>query len=210
MDSVVISNRIDVKHRIYHRPGCMYAKRINNKNREEMSREKALKCKYHECKYCAGLHGDIRAHKKAFSKWEQKHKISFTYDKHTDTLYVRTEISFWKIYLKKDIGKYLLYHLNTYRKGMDQMEAEHGEFHRQTDVKASEDLVRPIEYIIEHDKAKLTIKDDYRKLPQATKQQKKYYRAAERKAKNKAERRLAYLFATLEEQDPELVSYSLC
>jgi len=32
----------------------------------------------------------------------------------------------------------------------------------------------------------------------------------ERKAKNKTERRLAYLFATIEQKNPELVSYSLC
>lgn len=207
---VVASRKIDKKHRIYHRCRCIYARRIKPDNRKEMSSEVAERKHYHACKYCAGLHGDVNIHKTAFDTWTKKKHVNFNYQKESDTLYIWTEIGFWKVFEKEELGEYLLYHRNTYSAGVDFEEAIHGEFHRQADVKATESMGKIVEYIVAHDRAKITIMDDYRKLPKSTKKQKKYYKAAERKDRRNAMRRLESIFASLEQSQAEIKQYSFC
>lgn len=207
---VVASRKNDKKHRIYHRCGCMYARRIKEDNRKEMSHEVVMRKQYHTCKYCSGLRGDVNVHKEAFATWSQKRKMEFTYHKELDTLYIRTEIGFWKVFLKEEIGKYLLYHRNSYSTGMNFDEAIQGEFHRQSDVKATESMEKIVEYITAHDRAKVIIMDDYRKLPKNSKKQKKYYKAAERRERRNSLRRLDSIFLALEQSQEEMKKYSFC
>lgn len=195
---VMYSSEVDKKKRVFHRCGCMYAKRIRPENRVVKSSTQISKRKYRQCKYCAGLQGDVNIHKKAFATWSEKNNMSFIYCKRTNTLYVQTEIGFWKVFLKEDIGKYLLYHRNRFSSGMGIKEAVRGEFHRQNDMKATESLEKLVEYIVAHDRAKIIIMDDYRKLPRHSQKQKKYYKAAERKDRAKQMRRLDMLFAMIE------------
>ena len=114
------------------------------------------------------------------------------------------------VFLKKELGEYLLYHRNTYSAGMNFNEAIHGDFHRQSDVKATESMEKIVEYITAHDRAKLIIMDDYRKLPKSTKQQKKYYKVAEHRDKKQAMRRLDSIFASLEQSQAGMKRYSFC
>lgn len=65
-------------------------------------------------------------------------------------------------------------------------------------------------YIVAHDRAKLTIADDYRKLPKRTNRQKKYYQLAERKDARKKMRRLDSIFAAIEKAQPEIKQYAFC
>ncbi len=207
---VVASRKCDKKNKIYHRCGCIYARRIKPDNRKEMAVEVAERKHYHACKYCAGLRGDVNVHKGTFATWSRKRNMQFNYHKPSDTLYIQTEVGFWKVFLKKELGEYLLYHRNTYAAGMNFDEAIHGEFHRQSDVKATESMEKIVEYITAHDRAKLIIMDDYRKLPKSTKQQKKYYKAAERRDKKQAMRRLDSIFAALEQSQAGMKRYSFC
>ena len=209
---VVISTRGTKKdkYRVYHRMGCMYAKRIKGSNRFELNEHIAEKKHMKECKYCAGLRGDVRSRKSTIQKWEEKYQIKLDYDKTTDTLYIATEIGFWKVFQKEYSEKYYLYHRNQYSKDMDLETAKHGEFHRQSDVKLTTSLDKIVNYIVSHDKAKVTIMDDYRKLPRNTKKQKKYYQAAARKKSKQDKRRVFDLFAVLESANNDLRMYSFC
>lgn len=203
--TVIVSWKNDKESRIYHRSGCIYARRIKPCNRYEMSSEQAEMKHYHECKYCSGLRGDVRVHKTAFETWSRKKKLKFEYSKDTDTLYIQTEIGFWKIYLKESIGEYLLYHRNSYSIDMTFEEAINGEFHRQSDVKSTESIEKIVDYIVAHERAKVTIMDDYRKLPKNTKRQKKYYKAAKRREQRNAIRRVDSIFAALEQAKAGMV-----
>ena len=93
---------------------------------------------------------------------------------------------------------------------MDFEEAIHGDFHRQSDVKATESMEKIVDYIIAHDRAKVIIMDDYRKLPKSTKRQKQYYKMAERKNRRNAARRLDAIFASLEQSQVGIREYSFC
>lgn len=55
-----------------------------------------------------------------------------------------------------------------------------------------------LQYIVKHDAAKKVEQIDYKNLPQRTKNQKKYYRQAENRARRKSVSRVLDLFAELE------------
>lgn len=205
---VIASRSPTSKRNIYHRSNCIYAARIRKCNQIKMSLEHANEQHYRPCKYCAGLKGDVEAHKKAFKTWEQKYHITFIYHSSTNTLYIRTTLGFWKVYETYKTRQYLLFHRNTYANGMEHNEAISGKFHRQMDVLPTDSLEKMVDYIVSHDKAKAIIMDDYKKLPKRTKQQKKYYMAAERRERKRERKKLDALYASLESSDPSLKEYS--
>lgn len=206
---VVASSEIKEKKRIYHRCGCVYAERIKPDNVLSLDIDMARKRRYKECKYCSGIDGDVKIHRDIFKEWNKKKNMNFKYISEIKTLYMNTDIGFWKTYYNVGKGGYVLYHRNTYTNGMDFTYATNGEFHRQTDFKPTESMEKMVDYICAHDKAKVTIMDDYRKLPKNTKKQRKYYNSAKNKAKKKDIRRVYNLFDMLEKQE-ELKKVSFC
>ncbi len=201
---VIGSSATSKEKLIYHKPNCIYAKRIKTQNHISMSKERAEQQHYCACKYCSGLIGEVRTKKQKIDTWENKYKLKIIYQKNTDTLYVKTGIGFWKIFLKPGMDEFVLYHRNEFCEEMGFEEAVHGAFHKQKDVKGANEIDQLISYIIEHDRAKVTIMDDYRKLPKRTRKQKIYYRQAERRERKKAYQRLDSLFALIENQNPEI------
>ena len=201
---VFVSTKKPEKSRIYHKAGCMYARRIKEDNKMKLSVDKAESRHYCECSYCGGLKGDFRVTKNMIRHWEKTGEAECTYDKKTDTAYISTDNGFWKFYMCEDIGKYVLYHRNAYDKSMGFDEATHGSFHRQKDVKAIDSMTAIVNYVIAHDRAKTIIEEDYRNLPKHSKKQKKYYRQAKNRVKRKAIRNVYSIFDMLENKNPEL------
>ena len=80
----------------------------------------------------------------------------------------------------------------------------HGSFHRQQDVKGAHSLEKILNYVKEHDKAKVIMDQDWRMLPTRTKKQKKYYKNAEKREKRRQVRNVFSLFAQLEAGNPKL------
>lgn len=208
--TVIGSVAVAKKNRIYHKDGCIYAKRIRFDNVKRISLEKAVAKNVCFCKYCAGVKGDVRIQKKSYEKQNRKNSMQFHFDQNTDTLYISTKIGFWKIFWKEELQNYLLYHRNEYDKSMSLESAVYGEYHRQRDVKPTDMLNSLLDYIQAHDISKAIIADDYRKLPKKTKKQKKYYRSAERKAKRKEALRIDMIFASLEKSNAGYRELSFC
>ncbi len=160
------------------------------------------------CQYCNNFRVEIRTRADAMKSWEETYNLSIMYK--YNSLYVLTDMGCWRIFYKQDIGKYILYHKNYYDKSLEKNNAIMGKYHRQRDVKETESLERLMSYISKHDKAKAVIMDDYKKLPQTTKAQKKYYRQAKNRAHRSAVRRVDYLFSLLESNDPGLKQMAFC
>lgn len=210
----VIVSMISVEgKKVYHRPDCVYVKRMKPQNRMSLSRKQAVEQGCRCCRCCGGLRGEMRETAQILT-WQRDYRVSLDYVKKTDTLYVRTRIGCWKIFCQRDGALYLLFHRNTYSNSMPLEQAIQGDYHRQGDVKPAESLLKLIRYIADHDKAILIIRDDYRKLPQSTKRQKKYYRQAERRVKRLEQRqsrqRMEDLFREIEEKDPEMRRLAFC
>ena len=96
---VCVSTETPEKGRIYHKAGCMYARRIKEDNKLKLSVDKAENRHYCECSYCGGLQGDFRVTKNMIRHWEKTGEAECTYDKKTDTAYISTDNGFWKFYM---------------------------------------------------------------------------------------------------------------
>ena len=195
--------------RIYHKEGCIYAKRIKEANAKYMTVKANKGNEICKCAYCSGLKGELRLNKKSINKRLTK-TTELHYEAATDTLYVSTDIGFWKIFYKAELGKYLLCHRNTYNKNMSLKTAMYGDFHRQWDASPNEHILGLINYIIAHDNAKKIIAIDYKKLPQDTKKQKKYYFKAAKREKRNTAKRLDNIFLMLEQQNQGFKQLSYC
>lgn len=191
--SVVISRYSKKKY--YHSENCSYARRILPHNRMLMSKKKAAKRGYCPCS-CMQQDRTVIT---VFGAVElpDLNGIEYSFEKDRKTVYIKTNIGFWKMIKNKD-SEWVLYHRNTFSPELPLNELKAGKFHRQNDVKKTcnvEDL--PV-YIKKHDVAKAIIREDYRKLPQSTGKERDYYRKAQKKAKRKESRRLNHLFAMLD------------
>ena len=204
---VVISTEAPKGRKVYHRSGCIYEKRIFPRNKMIVTKAQAKAHKYHSCKYCSGLLGEIRTNAQ-ISMWKEKNNIEIDYVKQTNTVYKRTKIGCWKIIYDEEIKSCLLYHRNTYSEELSLEQAMDGGYHYQHDVKLADNLHKLVNYIVAHDKAKLIMMDDYRKLPRSTAKQRKYYRKAENKFRRQntrqARQRLDDLFRSIENENPEI------
>lgn len=199
---VIISMAAKGQKIIYHRQNCMYVEKMKPQNRMVLSQKTVKKQRFCSCLYCGGLKGELRTNPQ-FSAWEKEYGIAIDYIEKNNALYVRTKIGCWKLWPDEETDKYLLFHRNMYNKDMTLAEACYGAYHRQRDVKPMASLHQLINYIVAHDRAKVIIMDNYRKLPRTTAKQKKYYRQTENKIKRRerkqAQQRIDYLFKLIAE-----------
>ena len=186
---------------VYHRSGCIYAARIKGAHRMTLRMYDAVGYGYHECSCCCGLKGAVRVSQKQLNQAGQDIAFEYLYDQKSDTLFIRTESGFWKIFHQKGKG-FLLYHCSRYEQEKTFEALMHDFYHRQYDVLPDESLLKLVHYIVEHDRAKKIILEDYKKLPQRTKKQKRYYKKAEQKARRLQIRRVDMLLDSLKTGKP--------
>ncbi len=177
------------RSKVFHLGGCPYDKRIRYINREEVSRAEAIHMGYRACKFCSTMRGYHHIDSRYLKQNTGKCGAQFTLAADTDTLYIRTDVGFWKIFAKPGM-QYRLYHLNKFDGAKSTEEMMHGKYHHQKDVKPTASPGSIIQYIIKHDEAKKIIADDYRKLPQNTRREKKYYQIARNRNERQKRRQL--------------------
>ena len=197
----VLSLATNKKHVVYHTEACPYAKRIKYKNKMMISSRQISSAGYEPCACCNNdsryLKPRVKFFKgKGYSDLEIKQVGNYV-------VYVRTNVGFWKVFLAED-RDYILFHRNVYEKEKSFDELIIGSYHRQSDVKGTSSLERIFNYIREHDKAKVIMDEDWRKLPTRTKKQKKYYKSAEKRDKKRQVRNVFSLFAQLEADNPKI------
>lgn len=117
-----------------------------------------------------------------------------------ENMYVLTDMAAWKITYGYRKDCYKLWHCPFNGEKMTMEEAKEAYYHRQMDVSSGYTPYRYLQYIVKHDAAKKISRNDYRKLPQSTKQQKKYYRQAQKKERRKSIDRVLNLLAELEKR----------
>lgn len=157
------------KEKVYHENWCPYARRIRYKNRKKMSAEQAEAAGYRPCRCCHGVGGYAYLHKKELAEKREKGTLQCVCDLHSQTLYLRTDRGFWKIF-EKD-GRYELMHRNDFSPERKAMELRNGRFHRQWDAGTAYQPDKLVRYAEKHDEAIKVIEDDYRKLPRRTKRE---------------------------------------
>ena len=89
------------KRMVYHRSGCIYASRITSSHQMTLNIRDAVAYGYHECTCCGGLKGAVRVNRNSLNKAGKDIAFEYLYDERSDTLYIRTEIGFWKMLFRE-------------------------------------------------------------------------------------------------------------
>lgn len=195
----IISKRSKIK--VYHKPYCPYAKRMDKKYRRNVIMDYALSKGYRACSCCYGIHGtylELKIFPMAYP--EELKNMKLSYDFKWKTICFRTKNEFWKVGWNDYENGYKLFHLNSdcYDERLTDQELMKGKFHRQKDVKSTSRLGNLIIYMDRHNKAKEIMEDDWRKLPKNTKEQKHYYKQAKKRERKRSIRRVNEIFEELE------------
>ena len=189
----------------YHEEWCPYAKKIGKKYRRTLNKEEARRRGYQECTWCGGMHGiylELKRNPEQRGKFGKN--LHYYYDRKDHALCVRSEIGFWKILKNRAQDIYALYHLNSrdFSRSVGDKFLARRFFHRQSDVKVTDNISFILRYIYDHDKAKLMMwNDDIRKLPKSTKQQKRYYKHVKKMKIKKEINRVNDIFAQLKREE---------
>ncbi len=154
---------------------------------------------YRPCKCCDGgkfLYGLEEGDIECFAE-----KYNLNVDLVDQIVYVRTDVGCWKIVYKISRQKFILLHRNYVNGRISLEEVENAPYHRQTDMSEAGTIMKYLKYIQKHDEFKMNMPADYHKMPQDTRRQKAYYRAAQKRAERKSARRLDNLFALIERKE---------
>lgn len=184
---------------VYHRPECRYAGKIRKKNRIQMEWEDAEWKGYRPCKCCDGIEFLYKLEKERIDSYAEQSGIDV--DLKDRKIYVRTDVGCWKIIYKIREQRFILLHRNYVSGRIALEDADKAPFHRQGDMPESGSIMKYLKYIASHDEFRQRTPRDYHKLPQDTKRQKQYYRAAKKREEKRSIRRVDRLFLMIEKQD---------
>ena len=190
---------------IYHKKGCGYAHRIKYKNLLSLTKSDAKYQGYRVCRYCNSMNYHFTNEQYKLDEYK-KHK-NMDYKFIDGIIYIKTEISCWKlVYIRKD-ERFALYHRNYTDKPLNFDCPQYEPYHLQMDNKNSSSIASILYYIYEHDKYKAAIARGEKITSYSNK---KYMRRAERAEKKRSVRRVDYLFGMLDKQNSSYKQLSYC
>ena len=197
------------KKKVFHSENvelCPYAGRIKKENRMHGNEERLIQEGYCACSWCLGMHGAyLRLRKNPNQFGQHKIKLLYYWDRKNNALCVRTKAGMWKIVSDSFANEITVFHMNkspfnNYRGSQGWPKAQNRQFHRQKDVDPRSSLSRVLNYISEHDRAKMVSNGDWKKLPRDTKRQKEHYKRAKKKNKKKEIRNVIRLIEKMEQK----------
>lgn len=184
---------------VYHRAECRYARKILTKNRMQLNWEDAEQKGYRPCACCDGALFLYSSERDAIRNYAEMFQMNV--DLKDNKIYVRTDVGCWKIVYKIRDQKFILLHRNYVSGRISLDDVEKAPFHRQTDIPEAGSIMKYLKYIRKHDEFKQTLPKDYHQMPRDTRQQKRYYESAKRRAKRRSERRVDDLFELIERKE---------
>ena len=167
--------------KIFHEPWCPYVRKMNK--RISIKETKAISKGYCECKFCRSTKGIAYKYRKYTPEG-----LECYYDKFDDAICFKSCAGFWKIIWNEQNKGWNTFHLNQshFCKNSPAEYMMRKGFHRQTDIPSTSSISNIISYIQRHDKDLAHHGGDYHKMYHGTKQQKKFYNSAKKRAKKKS------------------------
>lgn len=191
--------------KIYHRPACRYARRIKNKNKMELFNWEAKEYGYRPCKCCNTMTYLYQVEGPSMDYLNRSWGLSFRMI--DGIVYVRTNISCWKLVYSRREEKIALYHRNDSDAPVDFENPQNERYHRQKDCVHAHSISSLCKYIYEHDRYQ-EARQNGQKLTSFTSKRSRILAArSDRKA---ARKRLDSLFLALEKEHPGYKKLSFC
>ncbi|SCX09660.1 hypothetical protein SAMN02910339_01378 [Lachnospiraceae bacterium YSD2013] len=190
---------------VYHKPGCHYVAMMKRENRLDVTKANAIAHDCHVCKYCNSIHYHLNVEDSFIRSYKNKYGFDFVVI--GDALYVRTEISCWKIAYIKSQEHFTLFHINRVPENFDFTHPQTCRYHFQADAPQSESIAHYLRYIYEHDRYKAAANAG-ETITDFTSHRAR--NLAARSDKKLEKRRLNYLFKQLEQENRGLRELSYC
>ena len=192
---IVISTCSRIK--VYHRPGCRYAKMIEKRTACPEEKEWVEIRGYRPCKWCFSTAGSYQIKKANAIDFLSSNGLFL--DEKDHKIYIRSDVGCWKVVYSKKQECFLLYHRNHSEGIVPLSEVENDQYHNQSDHFQFNSIMGAAQYIVKHDKAKKLLSiGSYKDLPRRTKKEKKYYKAEKNKAHRNNAHRINDLFQQIE------------
>lgn len=151
---------------------------------------------YRPCACCNGMEFLYGLERDSIENYKNLFHLDVDIKDHK--IYVRTDAGCWKIIYKRDKQHFILLHRNYVNGHISLENVEKVPYHRQGDMAEASTIMKYLKYIRAHDNFKQMMPKDYHKMPQSTKRQKAYYKAAKQREARKSARRVDDLFAMIE------------
>lgn len=196
------------ERKIYHNPCCMYVKRMLSENAMDISKAEAEKHGYQACKYCNSMNSHYHSSEKSLSHYTETRGMELK--RKDGMLFVKTEISCWKLVYSKQWQNFVLYHRNQTDRPLDFRHPEAEQYHRQTDAGTSISIMEFLKYIYAHDRFRQNERNGIRALPTDNRKQNEYARKAKKKNTYQSINRVESLFTVLESQNKGYLELSFC
>ena len=190
---------------VYHKPGCHYVSMMKRENRLEVTKANAIAHDCRPCKYCNSIHYHINVEDSFLRSYKNKYDFDFVVI--DEALYVRTEISCWKIVYIKSQEHFVLFHINRVPENFDFTHPQTCRYHFQAGAPKSKSIVGLLRYIYEHDRYKAAVNSG-ETITDFTSHRAR--NLAARSDKKLEKRRLNYLFKQLESEKPGWRELSYC
>ena len=145
-----IFRALSTESKIYHRPGCRYAKRIQDKNRMDIPIGEARRYGYKPCKCCNTMKYLYESEWCSIDYYRRKKDMDYLLK--DGVLYIKTNVSCWKLIYNKKVERVMLYHRNSCDKPVDFTKPENEQYHPQKDCDSAITIKALLKYIYEHDR----------------------------------------------------------
>lgn len=194
---------------IYHQPKCRYIRRIKDKNILETTQYEVQRQGFIPCKCCNTMIHHYQSEKQSIDFFREKKGMDFLFD-NRNALYVKTEVSCWKLIYLPSRERVGMYHRNHSRFPVNFQQPWRERYHKQEDRFLYVTIEDALDYIYEHDKFRAAV--DAGEIPTEL-SNKKYKNSVKKVIRKKERNRMEYLFRVIENQAKDrnqMRQYSFC
>lgn len=196
---------MSMETKIYHKPHCHHAKRIQDKNKMVMDPKAAKSYGYRPCKCCNAMSFSYNDELCSIDYYERKKGMQFNFK--DGILYIKTNIGCWKLVYSRGMEMFALYHRNRSKQEVDFSNPDQEYYHLQKDQTYFCSINAAMSYIFDHDKYREAEQQGCKVIVFS---HKKYQKQAEKRERRKQKNRVDYLFRMLESQNEGYKELSYC
>lgn len=192
---------------VYHEYDCWHLRRSSKDRWRYITIDRANKRGFRPCKCCGTVRFHMRYEQKVLNRFIKGKNMEYRVI--DDVMYVKTEISCWKIIYNPEAMTYALYHRNSKALPVDFTHPQNEHYHRQADKGCTAKMEELFRYIRSHDafrKSEQETGGDLKRMSVSPKYRQQYINRKRRQE----HRRLDELFAALERKHPEYTALAFC
>ena len=174
---VVLSKKS--KNKKYHMKDCRFIKLMAPSNIKEVGEKEAKRKGYCACDFCNNMKFRFESEKSNIDDYVSKNNLAYRFE--NNSIYVQSNIAFWRIEYIEKWESFLLYHGNRIPESKEIKLYPKQCYHAQKDAKPSYTIIRYLNYIRKHDDFRSNQIINVENMPKKTKKERAKYNKMKKK-----------------------------